>query len=95
MTTAKSKSSANVSDETSSLPTSAQRKWLQRGLDQAGGKLPLFDEFGRRVSRRLVQSCLDHGWAEPWFVNPLMPNWQVCRLTHIGREIFTKNGKKS
>ncbi len=68
-------------------PTAAQRKWLTRGLTQPGGKLPLFDETGRRVSRRMVEACVAHGWAEPWFANPLMPAWQVCRLTQAGRAL--------
>ena len=62
-----------------------QIRWLASGLSQAGGKLPLFDEQGRRVSERTVQSCLDKGWAEPWFDNPIKPDWQVCRLTDAGR----------
>ena len=45
-------------------PTPSQRRWLRRGLDQAGGKLPLFDEYGRQVSERTVKSCIDQGWAE-------------------------------
>ena len=36
-------------------PTASQLKWLARGLAQAGGKLPLFDEDGQRVSGRPVQ----------------------------------------
>jgi hypothetical protein len=74
-------------------PTSAQRKWLARGLSQPGGKLPLFDETGRRVSQRMVQTCIEHGWAEPWFANPLMPAWQVCRLTAAGRALFAARPK--
>lgn len=68
-------------------PSPAQRRWLRRGLDQPGGKLPLFDERGQRVSRRVVEACLAAGWAEPWFDNPLKPDWLVCRLTDAGREI--------
>ena len=64
--------------------SAAQIRWLVRGLSQAGGKLPLFDEQGRRVSERTVQSCLDKGWAEPWFDNPIKPDWQICRLTDAG-----------
>jgi len=71
-------------------PTKAQRAWLARGLDQAGGKLPLFDLNGRRVSQRLVQTCLAKGWAEPWFANPLKPDWQVCKLTDEGRRVLEK-----
>lgn len=65
--------------------TAAQRKWLARGLDQPGGKLPLFDAEGRRVSRQTVQACLDRGLCEPWFANPLKPDWLVCKLTDLGR----------
>ena len=67
-----------------SLP---QRAWLKRGLDQPGGKLPLFDRDGQRVDPRTVQTCIDQGWAEPWFANPLKPDWLVCRLTEKGRRI--------
>ncbi len=38
-----------------SAPTVAQRRWLERGLKQPGGKLPLFDEQGREVPRRTVE----------------------------------------
>jgi len=68
-------------------PTEVQRKWLRGGLDQPGGKLPLFDEDGQRFSGRTVRSCIDNGWAEPWFANPLKPDWLVCRLTHLGRVV--------
>jgi hypothetical protein len=68
--------------------SASQVRWLARGLSQAGGKLPLFDEQGRRVSERTVQSCLDKGWAEPWFDNPIKPDWQVCRLTDAGRRLL-------
>ena len=66
-------------------PTPAQRDWLARGLCQPGGKLPLFFEDGRRVDARTIRSCMDQGWAEPWFANPLKPDWLVCRLTLAGR----------
>jgi hypothetical protein len=68
-------------------PTPFQRRWLRRGLDQAGGKLPLFDEYGRQVGERTVKSCIDKGWAEPWFANPLKPDWLVCKLTEAGRAV--------
>jgi hypothetical protein len=63
----------------------AQRKWLERGLTQPGGKLPLFDEEGRKVNLQVVKKCLDEGWAEPWFANQLKPDWLVCKLTKSGR----------
>ena len=69
-------------------PTATQRNWLERGLSQPGGKLPLFDSGGQRVSERTVKSCIDKGWAEPWFANPLKPDWLVCKLTDEGRALF-------
>jgi hypothetical protein len=71
------------------VPTGIQRTWLKRGLNQPGGKLPLFDEFGQAIDPRTIRSCLEHGWAEPWFANPLKPDWLVCKLTLAGREIVT------
>lgn len=70
-------------------PNAIQRLWLQRGLDQPGGKLPLFDEFGQHVDPRTVQACIDQGWAEPWYANPLKPDWVVCKLTPVGRAVAT------
>jgi len=71
---------------TPTKPTGLQRKWLMRGLGQPGGKLPLFDEEGQRVSKRTVDSCLRQGWAEPWFINPIKPDWLVCKLSDLGRQ---------
>jgi hypothetical protein len=65
-------------------PTEPQRRYLERGLTEPGGKLPLFDRDGREVAPRTVQACLAHGWAEPWFKNPVKPDWLVCRLTPKG-----------
>ena len=67
--------------------TNAQIKWLQRGLEQPGGKLPLFDRVGQKISEQTVRSCIRNGWAEPWFNNPIKPDWLVCRLTESGREV--------
>lgn len=69
-----------------SRPTPVQRRWLQRGLDQPGGKLPLFDEDGREIDPRTIRACVRQGWAEPWIANPIKPDWLVCRLTKVGRE---------
>ena len=68
-------------------PSGVQLTWLRRGLGQPGGKLPLFDEWGQRVSEQTVRSCIARGWAEPWFVNPLKPDWLVCKLTPVGRSV--------
>lgn len=68
-------------------PTAAQLAWLRRGLDQPGGKLPLFDDNGQRVSDRTVRACIQQGWAEQWFDNPVKPDWLVCKLTAAGRRV--------
>jgi hypothetical protein len=65
-------------------PTLPQRRYLERGLEQAGGKLPLFDRDGREVPRKTVEACITHGWAEAWTRNPIKPEWLVCRLTAAG-----------
>ena len=62
-------------------PTPAQRRYLERGLTQAGGKLPLFDRNGREVAKQTIESCIAQGWATPWLHNPIKPDWLVCRLT--------------
>ncbi len=71
-------------------PSAAQRAWLVRGLRQPGGKLPLFDESGQRISPRTIQSSIDRGWAEPWFANPTKPDWLVCKLTESGRDALRR-----
>ena len=68
-------------------PTAIQRAWLKRGLDQPGGKLPLFDEYGQHIDPQTVRACIKQGWAEPWYPNPLKPDWMVCKLTARGRVI--------
>lgn len=70
-------------------PTKVQRSWLKAGLSEPGGKLPLFDSDGQRVKDRTIRSCIDQGWAEPWFNNPIKPDWLVCKLTDAGRAIVT------
>ena len=67
--------------------SAAQRRYLSRGLNQAGGKLPLFDEYGQEVDARTIRACIRAGWAEPWFANPLKPDWLVCKLTEEGRRL--------
>jgi hypothetical protein len=73
-------------------PNEAQRRYLERGLTQPGGKLPLFDEFGQHVHPALVKACIAHGWAEPWFGNPLKPDWLICKLTAEGRRVLSERG---
>ena len=68
--------------------SAAQRKWLERGLTQPGGKLPLFDADGRKVNPAVIRKCLDQCWAEPWFANQMKPDWLVCKLTTSGRSVL-------
>jgi hypothetical protein len=69
-------------------PTEAQRRYLERGLRQPGGKLPLFDQDGREIPHKTIETCIVHGWAEPWFANPLKPGWLVCKLTPEGYRVL-------
>jgi len=69
-------------------PSAAQLRWLKRGADQPGGKLPLFDENGRAIPARTIRACIAAGWAEPWFSNPIKPDWLVCKLTDDGLEVI-------
>lgn len=71
-------------------PTPAQRRYLERGLMQPGGKLPIFDEEGQQIDPRTVRACLKQGWAESWVGNPIKPDWLVCRLTDAGRHAVTE-----
>lgn len=75
-------------------PTASQWAYLRRGLTQPGGKLPLFDEHGQRYAARIIQSCIDRGWAEPWFANPIKPDWTVCRLTKRGAALIQNDAAK-
>lgn len=74
-------------------PTAVQKRWLSRGLDQAGGKLPLFDDQGRGISAKTIQACIAAGWAERWFSNPIKPDWLVCKLTDKGIAALGATGK--
>jgi len=69
-------------------PSEAQRRYLERGLTQPGGKLPLFDLEGREVAKNTVESCVARGWASPWVQNPIKPAWLVCRLTPAGYHVL-------
>jgi hypothetical protein len=69
-------------------PTLPQRRYLERGLQQPGGKLPLFDRDGREVPKKTIEACIAHGWAEPWTQNPIKPDWLVCRLTPAGYQVI-------
>ena len=72
-------------------PSAAQRRYLMRGLDQPGGKLPLFDDGGQRIDPKTIRSCVSRGWAKPWFDNPIKPDWLVCKITARGRTALLAN----
>ena len=69
-------------------PSEAQRRYLERGLTQPGGKLPLFDRNGREVAKQTIESCIAQGWAVPWVHNPIKPGWLVCRLSVAGYRVL-------
>jgi len=68
--------------------TDAELNYLRPGLSQAGGKLPLFDVTGQRIDPKVMRSCLKKGLCDPWFANPMKPDWLVCRLTDKGRKLL-------
>lgn len=72
----------------------AQRRYLERGVNQPGGKLPLFDENGQEIPKATIRVCIAHGWAEPWSKNPIHPDWLVCRLTDDGYKIIGRDPAK-
>jgi hypothetical protein len=81
---------SNGSEPGTGHPNAAQRHYLLRGFSQPGGKLPLFDRDGQHIHPALVRACIAHGWAEPWFGNPLKPDWLVCKLTEKGRRAVSE-----
>ncbi|PVB59302.1 hypothetical protein DCO57_23025 [Labrenzia sp. 011] len=75
--------------------TAAQKRWLLKGLDQPGGKLPLFDSSGREIPARTIRACIDAGWAEPWFSNPIKPDWLVCKLTPAAIDVLSASQNRN
>ena len=80
-----------VSAKSEKHPTVAQVRWLKTGLEQPGGKLPLFNNQGQKINPQTVKACIKQGWAEPWFDNPVKPNWLVCKLTKKGRILANRS----
>jgi hypothetical protein len=80
-------SALNDNDVRDVEPSLQELFYLRRGLAQPGGKLPLFDLDGQAIVPEVVRVCLARGWAEPWFNNPLKPDWLVCKLTEAGRRL--------
>jgi hypothetical protein len=85
----------DVSNAAVLRPSDAQRRYLERGLSEPGGKLPLFDREGREVPKRTIEACIAQGWAEGWTQNPIKPDWLVCRLTPAGyRALGAKSSRR-
>lgn len=77
----------NDNEIAGTAPSLPELFYLRRGLGQPAGKLPLFDLDGQAIAAEVVRACLERGWAEPWFNNPLKPDWLVCKLTEAGRRL--------
>lgn len=86
----KERSVPSADTRATARPSAAQAAYLRRGLAEPGGKLPLFDRHGQRYPRRTIQSCIDQGWATPWFRNPIKPDWLICRLTEAGEQALAR-----
>ena len=76
----------NLSIEAKRKLSREERHYLTLGRKQPGGKLPLFDEDGQEIKAQIIKACVKKGFAEPWFANPMKPDWLVCRLTEAGRQ---------
>ncbi len=76
---------SNINHQDTVFINNREISYLRRGLNQPGGKLPLFDLDGQEFEASIVRHCIERGWAEPWFSNPLKPDWLVCKLTASGR----------
>ncbi len=80
---------AKLSKKAAGRPLSREElRYLTMGQTQPGGKLPLFDENGQEIKAKTIRACVEKGLAEPWFANPMKPNWLVCRLTEAGRQLI-------
>ena len=69
------------------------REWLRGGQARDDGRLALFDQFGEPIDRKVVKTAIASGFAEPWFANPMRPQWTVCRLTAKGHEFLSRPAK--
>jgi hypothetical protein len=82
--------SAHPVESANYVPSRRQLAWLRRGIGAPGGKLPLFTSDGQDVPRGVIEGAIAAGWAEPWFSNPIKPDWLVCRLTPSGHALFAR-----
>jgi hypothetical protein len=63
---------------TAGLPNREEMHYLTRGHGQNG----------QEINATTIRACVEKGLAEPWFANPMKPDWLVCRLTDAGRQLF-------
>ena len=47
--------------------TQKERDYLRMGINQPGGKLPLFDGQGQEINLSVIKACVNKGLAEQWF----------------------------
>ena len=66
-------------------PSLAQKKYLQKGMSNMSGKLPLFDPDGQRYCERTVEACVRAGWARPAYRNNALKGMAIMRITREGR----------
>ena len=71
-------------------PSATQLRYLLRGVNEPGGKLPLFDRDGQRINEQTIRSCLKNGWCTEWRRNPVKTDWLVCKLTKTGRDVVRR-----
>jgi len=69
------------------------REWLRGGEAREDGRLALFDQFGEPIDKKVVKTAIASGLAEPWFANPMRPQWTVCRLTQKGHDFLDRPAK--
>jgi len=66
------------------------RVWLRGGGAREDGRLALFDQFGEPIDKKIVKTAIASGFAEPWFTNPMRPQWTICRLTRKGQDFLNR-----
>lgn len=76
----------SIKTRTRPVLSTRERAYLSLGLNQPGGKLPIFDDAGQTIPSSVVRKCIQQGYAERWFANPMKPDWLVCRITDAGRQ---------
>ena len=66
------------------MPSLTQRRYLQKGMRNDRGKLPLFDRYGQRYCVRTVEACLAAGWVKPTYKKTFLKDMDILELTDEG-----------